>query len=323
MNFTSLNIHDIYNFIYIALMILGGVTLTLTIILNAKERGRQHKAILLFVTSIFLYMVTDFITYYFLGKLASGSFVFILITLSDTLFCLVITAWVYAIMVLAKIEEAINMKWMIIASAIYLVSSQILSFYLGRYDSYTLHVDKGFWNIIFQILNGGYDIGIMAIGIRCMILLCKKYKKGASRNINLLMSALLIGYMVWISYWDYSTWYKTEEKLLNIYAMDPLILLYAILNVFLIYYFYKNDPLKISESQISPDEAVNIIAKRYMLSEREREVLILVNRGLSNKQIATELSISENTVKRHISNIFKKTETQSRHEIIYKISKAN
>ena len=103
MNFTSLNIHDIYNFIYIALMILGGVTLTLTIILNAKERGRRHKAILLFVTSIFLYMVTDFITYYFLGELASGSFVFILITLSDTLFCLVITAWVYAIMVLAKI----------------------------------------------------------------------------------------------------------------------------------------------------------------------------------------------------------------------------
>jgi DNA-binding NarL/FixJ family response regulator len=37
-------------------------------------------------------------------------------------------------------------------------------------------------------------------------------------------------------------------------------------------------------------------------------------------QIAAELSISENTVKRHVNNIFKKTETQSRHEIIYKIS---
>lgn len=323
MSFSSLNINDIYNFIYIALMILGGVTLTLTLILNAKERGRQHKAMLFFVASIFLYMVTDFITYYFLGQLASGSFVFILITLSDTLFCLVVTAWIYAIMVLAKIEEAINIKWLIIISAIYLISSQILSFYLGRYDSYTLQLDDGFLNIVLQILNGGYDIGVIALGIRCIVLLCKKYKKGANRNINLLMVILLMGYMAWISYWDYSTWYRTEENLLSIYALDPLILLYAVLNVFLIYYFYKNDPLKISESQISPDEAVDIISKRYMLSEREHEVLVLVNKGLSNKQIALELSISENTVKRHISNIFKKTETQSRHEIIYKISKAN
>ena len=53
---------------------------------------------------------------------------------------------------------------------------------------------------------------------------------------------------------------------------------------------------------------------------REREVLLLLNRGLSNPQIAAELSISENTVKRHVNNIFRKTETQSRHEIIVKVS---
>ena len=42
------------------------------------------------------------------------------------------------------------------------------------------------------------------------------------------------------------------------------------------------------------------------LTEREIEVLTLVGQGLSNKEIARELYISEKTVKNHISNIFSK-----------------
>jgi len=60
--------NNIYNFIYIAVIILGGVTVTLTLILRAKERDRQHGAILLFVSSIFIYMILDFVTYYFMGE---------------------------------------------------------------------------------------------------------------------------------------------------------------------------------------------------------------------------------------------------------------
>ena len=41
------------------------------------------------------------------------------------------------------------------------------------------------------------------------------------------------------------------------------------------------------------------------LSEREREVLSLVARGLPNKLIARELSISEKTVKTHLTNVFR------------------
>ena len=41
------------------------------------------------------------------------------------------------------------------------------------------------------------------------------------------------------------------------------------------------------------------------LSEREREVLALVARGLPNKLIARELSISEKTVKAHLTSIFR------------------
>lgn len=43
-----------------------------------------------------------------------------------------------------------------------------------------------------------------------------------------------------------------------------------------------------------------------VLSSREHEVLKLIAEGLFNKEIAYKLSISEKTVKNHVSNIFKK-----------------
>ncbi len=51
------------------------------------------------------------------------------------------------------------------------------------------------------------------------------------------------------------------------------------------------------------------------LSERERQIAALVARGLKNKDIAAELKISENTVKRHLQSIFSKTGARDRLEL--------
>jgi DNA-binding NarL/FixJ family response regulator len=48
------------------------------------------------------------------------------------------------------------------------------------------------------------------------------------------------------------------------------------------------------------------------LSARETEILALVARGLSNKQIAAELTLSEHTVHRHVANILVKLRLPSR-----------
>lgn len=59
------------------------------------------------------------------------------------------------------------------------------------------------------------------------------------------------------------------------------------------------------------------------LSEREIEILKLVAQGKSNKDIAQELSISINTVKVHLANIFKKINVSSRTEAtLFAIEKA-
>lgn len=48
------------------------------------------------------------------------------------------------------------------------------------------------------------------------------------------------------------------------------------------------------------------------LTSRELEVLIQVANGMFNKEIATNLHISERTVKNHVSNIFKKIDVSDR-----------
>lgn len=63
------------------------------------------------------------------------------------------------------------------------------------------------------------------------------------------------------------------------------------------------------------------IAMRYgedstrSLTAREREIAMLVARGLSNKQIAREANISEGTVKIHLYNIFQKLNVSNRTEL--------
>ncbi|MBQ6236615.1 MAG: helix-turn-helix transcriptional regulator [Bacteroidales bacterium] len=52
-------------------------------------------------------------------------------------------------------------------------------------------------------------------------------------------------------------------------------------------------------------------AENYELSERETDVLVLVAKGLSSKEIADKLNISVHTVNSHRKNITHKTGIKS------------
>ncbi|MGW6296363.1 LuxR C-terminal-related transcriptional regulator [Streptomyces sp. NPDC055058] len=48
------------------------------------------------------------------------------------------------------------------------------------------------------------------------------------------------------------------------------------------------------------------------LTEREKEVLLLLGTGVGNRELARELGIAERTVKAHIANIVEKTGLETR-----------
>ena len=60
-------------------------------------------------------------------------------------------------------------------------------------------------------------------------------------------------------------------------------------------------------------EEINFVTDEYTsLTAREREIVLLVTSGLTNKAIANELHLSEGTVKIHLHHVFMKIGVKSR-----------
>jgi len=62
-------------------------------------------------------------------------------------------------------------------------------------------------------------------------------------------------------------------------------------------------------------ETRELAASLHRLRDREKQIAFLVARGLKNRDIAAQLNISENTVKRHLQSIFAKTGSRDRLEL--------
>lgn len=71
-----------------------------------------------------------------------------------------------------------------------------------------------------------------------------------------------------------------------------------------------------SDKREASDESTAFLESEYMLTAREIEVLRLLNMGLSRNEIAETLSISINTAKKHLSNIYAKMGVRNKTEAL-------
>jgi DNA-binding NarL/FixJ family response regulator len=90
---------------------------------------------------------------------------------------------------------------------------------------------------------------------------------------------------------------------------------------------YRNWVAEASENTVmvhssvgSPDDTAEVVvnaeATNVAFTQREREVLATLRRGLPNKIIASELKLSHNTIKVHISHIMRKLRATNRTEVV-------
>jgi len=69
------------------------------------------------------------------------------------------------------------------------------------------------------------------------------------------------------------------------------------------------------------DRVPEPLARSWGLTAREREMAQGILRGLSNKELAFELRLSENTVRNHISNLYRKLGIQKRLDLVLLVQK--
>lgn len=89
--------------------------------------------------------------------------------------------------------------------------------------------------------------------------------------------------------------------------------------IFFIIGVYVNKKSLHSQILESEDEEINeqkIVA--LGISKREYEILVEISAGLSNKEIAEKLFVSESTIKTHVSNIFTKLDVKRRTQAVQK-----
>jgi DNA-binding NarL/FixJ family response regulator len=72
----------------------------------------------------------------------------------------------------------------------------------------------------------------------------------------------------------------------------------------------------IAEFTARPAPSRDQAARLRLLTEREREIVVLVGGGLSNEEIATRLVISPTTVKTHVSRAMLKMQARDRAQLV-------
>ena len=70
------------------------------------------------------------------------------------------------------------------------------------------------------------------------------------------------------------------------------------------------------DGAVGDDEAEALVGRLATLTPQQMRVLMMLREGLLNKQIAYELSVSEATVKAHVSAILQKLNVESRTQAV-------
>jgi DNA-binding NarL/FixJ family response regulator len=96
------------------------------------------------------------------------------------------------------------------------------------------------------------------------------------------------------------------------FSLEFLLIIIAVSFFMIGVYVYKKMYPKSSESKEIDQQKI----KSLEITDREYEVLQLISKGLSNKEIASQLFLTESTIKTHVSNLLVKLNAKRRTQAI-------
>jgi len=187
--------------------------------------------------------------------------------------------------------------------SIFLVSIYLICMYLLQ-----LVLKESISPVVFLL----FCIPLYCTGfIGAIILLLRKRRQGDSAG-----SLIFAGVMALM------VLFLLEDFLLSIIE-DGIVHIYGYILFFLFFLLRWVLPGNAGKLQDRPETTESSFASDYDISLREQDVLELLLSGETRQSIAEKLYISENTVKTHISNIYKKMNIASRSELFALFSHRN
>lgn len=216
-----------------------------------------------------------------------------------------------------KFLDRVMLRYLPLYSIVWLVLTIVLSL-------------KQFYSLKWLLLSS--DI-ILILGFLSVCVAHIIYAAVAGEKTDFYYLILITGMLLWnyISYfWSETSVYWGNSGFIRA-PMDLTIIIWMAINAVNLVYSYRKiirpafeteaglpqEPPGSAEpaAQVQPPvirDRIEEVREQYQLTPREKEVVELIYRGRTNREIAEMLFLSESTVKTHVYNIFRKMGVKNR-----------
>ena len=212
-------------------------------------------------------------------------------------------------------------RWLIItllvlAAVMFLIvaTSGFLPWY---YKSVSIESRDGVTVLVkeYGVLHSTYMVYLAAYFLAMIVAIMHSVlkKRGADQKFA---GALAVIVLINLFVWFFEKFGDRQFEFLSVsYVVSEV--LFVLLYWMMQDYVHKNDvPVVPAVQESDLREKMLTLANEKGLTQKEREVLDRMLAGQSRKEIASEMHVSENTVKTHVKHIYEKLDVSGREEIL-------
>lgn len=317
----------LFIFIYFLSFLSSGGAIILNVALYYKDKHKVFKESLIYNTGLFFLVFSVFLSEYVINFLYIPKPPWFLDTFKNICTITYILIIFRMCFIINKKEMGKKyFKFSVFLFFYYIILWQIIHLFKENYSLY--------YKILFFITLASEYILINVFPLACFAIMLKKinkvkklvYRKYISfvAIISILMFILIPVYKI------FTTVNNNFHFIVGDILACYLIIHMAALIYFGIKYFFVENIEELeklenkiemtifeNKNEIEIETPVKIkVLEDYNLSPREKEIIEELKLGLSNTEIAEKLFITENTVKKHIYNVYAKVEVNSRYKLL-------
>ena len=306
-------VNEVILICYVAGLLLGVSGLTVAFLAGRKKKDALNDAFVLFFAGMLVICCYDMIIYYcdyVIGVLSNLK----VLRIGNCIIAGTMLLWVNLQSCILEREALKQLDGLVKKYLVFYIAMwMLLTVFLRIEHFYTLK-----WLLLATDVI--LIVAFMASAVARII-----YAAAAGMKIELYYMILVTAMLLWnyISYfWGETSVYWGNSRFIR-EPLDLTIVFWLIINAGSLFFAYHKTFITVldrEEDGMSDRRTlkgrINDVCEQYKLTPRERELMELIYAGMSNKEIAETLFLSESTVKTHIYNIFRKLEVKNRVGVI-------